>query len=274
MEKNQKLFETMSKGIGFLYNQKPTLKIIDAKTYKLEKIDKPKAKRISITSDSKIKIIDNIREDFTNEALLKKKNIENILEIASKKIGTINNSIPVNENWIILYCKLIKSISNVDMQDIWGEILAMEVTKPNTINATTLQILNGLSQTELELFKTACSIALNDGRILKINDNNKSFDKYGITQSNLKTLCALELIHTNAIMYTIFYNENIGGAIINYGSKHIVFDKEESNRYEFKQVLFTPTGKELMQILNVEKNSDYLKEFIEVKKKEQFRFSL
>lgn len=158
------------------------------------------------------------------------------------------------------------------MQEVWGKILAEEVTQPGKISFRTLEVISNISRTEASLFETACKIAFNDGMILKFN-SEISFDDYGIDYTNLLILRSTGLIYdSDTLNITYRHIDQFGGAILNFGNKVILCKKENSKDYKFNQVKFTPSGVELMRIITTEKNYSFLDKFIEAQEKNKLEF--
>ncbi|PKQ61301.1 hypothetical protein BZG02_16020 [Labilibaculum filiforme] len=270
----EKLIDTVSKGIGILYEPKRIRKKADAEAYRLEKLEEAKAKGLILKSDAEFEIIERARERFAHREINRQINLESIVEKSTKHLGETVSEEPVDEDWRTRFFSKAQDVTNEEMQEVWGKILAEEVTKPGKISFRTLEVISNLSKNEAHLFELACKIALNDGRILKMSSDN-AFDNYGINYTSLLKLRAAGLIYdSDTLNVTYGYIEHLSGVIINFGSKVILCNKENTKEYKFDQVLFTPSGTELMQTINTDKNYEYINKFIEAKQKEQFVFKI
>lgn len=263
----EKLIDTVSKGIGILYEPKRIKKKADAEAYRVEKLEEAKAKGLILKADAEIEIIERAKERFAHREINRQINLENIVEKSTKHLGETVSEQPVDEDWRTRFFNKAQDVTNEEMQEIWGKILAEEVTQPGKISFRTLEVISNLSKTEAKLFETACKIAFNDGKILKMNSEN-SFDDYGVDYSSLLVLRSAGLIYdSDTLNVTYSHIDQLGGTVLQYGNKIILCSKENSKDYKFNQVLFTPSGVELMRTVSTEKNYEFLEKFIESQNK-------
>ncbi len=269
----EKLIETVSKGIGVLYEPKRIVKKADSEAYRIEKLAEAEAKGFILRADAEFEIIERLKERFAHKEINRQINLESIIEKSTKHLGETVSDQPVDEDWRTRFFNKAQDVSNEDMQEIWGKILAEEVTQPGKISFRTLEIISNISKTEAILFQNACKIAIDYGGILKFDSEN-AFEKYGVNYDTLLILRAAGLIfESDTLNITIGYIEKIGGAILLYGGKMLLCKKQNSTEYKFNQVKFTPAGIELMSILNIEKDMIYIDDFIKAKKKENMEIS-
>ncbi|MCC7521997.1 MAG: DUF2806 domain-containing protein [Flavobacteriaceae bacterium] len=259
----EKLIDTVSKGIGVLYEPKRIKKKADAEAYRVEKIEEAKAKGLILKADAEIEIIERARERFAHKEINRQINLESIVEKSTKYLGESVSEEPVDEDWRNKFFNKAQDVTNEDMQEIWGKILAEEVTEPGKIGFRTLEVISNLSKVEAQLFEKACKIAFSGGMILKF-DRENSFEDFGINYSSLLILRQAGLIYDSDTLNVTYNHINqLGGTILYFGNKIILCNKENSKEYKFNQVKFTPAGNELMQSIDTEKNYEYLNKFIE-----------
>lgn len=264
----EKLIETVSQGIGVLYEPRRIRKKADAEAYRLEKMEEAKAKGLILKSDAEFEIIERARERFAHKEINRQINLESIVEKATNHLGETVSADPVDEDWRTRFFNKAQDVTNDEMQEIWSKILAEEVTHPGKISFRTLEIISNLSKNEAQIFEKACEIAFNGGMILKPNNLN-AFDDFGINYSNLLILRSAGLIYENDTLTVTFKaNPMLNGALLNFGKILVIASKENSSEIKFNQVKFTPAGNELMQIISPEKNLKYLYEFKEEQEKQ------
>ncbi|GAA4327514.1 DUF2806 domain-containing protein [Pontixanthobacter gangjinensis] len=268
----EKLIETVSQGIGVLYEPRRIKKKADAEAYRLEKLEEAKAKGLILKSDAEFEIIDRARERFAHKEINRQINLESIVEKSSKHLSESVSEEPVDDDWRTRFFNKAQDVSNEEMQEIWGKILAEEVTQPGRISFRTLEVISNLSKKEAEIFERSCKLAVNGGMILKADDNN-AFDDYGINYSDLLVLRSAGLIYDSDNLIVKFKtNKLVNGVLLNYGKTIFIASKGSDTEITFNQVKFTPAGNELMQIISAEKNLDYLYYF--KKKKEEQGFTI
>lgn len=269
-----KLIETVSQGIGILYEPKRIRKKADAEAYRLEKLEEAKAKGLILKSDAELEIIERAQERFAHREINRQINLESIVEKSTKHLGESVSEEPVDEDWRTRFFNKAQDVSYEDMQEIWGKILAEEVTQPGKISFRTLDVISNLSKKEASLFKVACRLAFSNGAILKFDTKN-SFDSFGLNYTNLLVLRSAGLIYDSDSLNVTFPNiHGINGAILIFGKTKLLCQKENAIDYKFNQVKFTPSGKELMNTLDSDKNDEYLNKFIEEQKKKGYDFHI
>lgn len=83
---------------------------------------------------------------------------------------------PVSQSWLNRFFDIVENISEEDVQEIWGKILAGEVKQPKSYSLRTLDVLQYLTQFEAKLFSQAMNYYIDDSYIcdedyaLSIND--------------------------------------------------------------------------------------------------------
>ncbi len=257
----EKLIETVSQGIGVLYEPRRIRKAADAEAYKLEKLNEAEAKGLILKSDTEFEIIERAKERFAHKEINRQINLESIVEKATKHLGDSVSENPVDEDWRNRFFNKAQDVTNEEMQEIWSKILADEVTQPGKMSFRTLEIISNLSKNEAQIFETACKIAFNGGMILKPNNLN-AFNDYGIDYSNLLLLRSAGLIYDSDNLTVTFKIEPLlNGAMLHYGKIIIICSKENSQEIKFNQVKFTPAGTELMQIISPDRNFKFLTDF-------------
>jgi uncharacterized repeat protein (TIGR03899 family) len=244
----------------------------NAEAYRIEKLEEAKAKGLILKSDAEFEIIERAQERFAHREINRQINLESIVEKSTKHLGETVSEQPVDEDWRTRFFNKSQDVTNEDMQEVWGKILAEEVTQPGKISFRTLEVISNISKNEASLFEIACKISFNDGMILKFSSET-SFDDYGINYTNLLILRSAGLIYdSDTLNVTYSHIDQLGGAILRFGEKVIICKKENAKDYKFNQLKFTPSGVELMRVIATEKNYNYLEEFIKIQEKNQLEF--
>jgi len=269
----EKLIETVSNGIGILYEPKRIIKKADSEAYRIEKLEEAKAKGLILRADAEMEIIERAKERFAHKEINRQINLESIVEKSAKHLGETVSEQPIDDDWRTRFFNKAQDVTNEEMQEIWGKILAEEITQPGKIGFKTLEIISNITKMEANLFETACKIAFKQGMILKFNTES-SFEKYGLSFASLLILRAAGLIYeSNDLTITFDSIDHIGGILLEYGNNVLLCKKENTQKFKFNQIKFTPAGAELMSILSTQKNMYFLEEFIAEKKKENLEIS-
>lgn len=89
-----------------------------------------------------------------------KQKVENVEEIVSKakQQFTPDEQVPedpVEKDWMTRFLNIAEEISDKDLQDIWGRILAGEIKKPKSYSLRTLEVMRNMSKDEASLIMKA-----------------------------------------------------------------------------------------------------------------------
>jgi len=98
------------------------------------------------------------------------KNIESITQKAALNLEgepTVSEE-PVNQDWTTRFFDYAEDISNIEMQELWGKILAGEIKQPKSYSLRTLDIIRNLSEDEARVFMKFASLAINSSGTLFI----------------------------------------------------------------------------------------------------------
>lgn len=131
-----------------------------------------------------------------------KQKIENVEEIVSKAKQQFApdeqvSEEPVEKDWMTRFLNIAEEVSDVDMQEIWGRVLAGEIKKPKSYSLRTLEVLRHLSKEEAALIMKVSNyqVALD---LLSTEDFAVSLiDR--ITLDDIGVICGEELVRTYII---------------------------------------------------------------------------
>ena len=144
-----KLVDAVSQGIGTLYE--PT---------RIRRKARAQADASLIKAEADIKKKEILRRAANRMAfqeVSRQENIEHIIEIAADNLPDTVSDEPVDQDWVSRFFDECKDVSNEELQNIWGRLLAGEVANPKSCSRKTLAILKDLSQQDAELFTDFCS---------------------------------------------------------------------------------------------------------------------
>lgn len=257
----EKLIEVISQGIGTLYKPRAIRKEADARAYELSVLEK--AKSLAKVNSQEIEY--NSIERLLNKEQKRQQNIDKIAEIASTQFveGEDISKENVDTDWSTRFFNIVEDISNEEMQNLWGRILAGEVKRPNSFSLRTLELLKNLSKNEAEIFTKFSQLKLSSNQNAYILNNDKVFNKFNITFNDRLLMSELGLINNDnnlvfKIKATDFQPKNTG---IEYGNyMMIAIRKPNTPELKFPIIAFTKIGNELSSLISQNFNLDYLKE--------------
>lgn len=280
----KKLIEVVSQGVGALSRPYLIRKTADAKAYEIRVISKAikdnqqDLKQIGFTEDKlsllsidgnalqkEISIEERTQNRLGYKEQKRQKNIENITQKAASNLKgeTTVSDEPVHEDWTTRFFDYAEDISNDEMQELWGRILAGEIKRPKSYSLRTLDIIRNLSEGEAKVFTKFASLAINSDRLSFIlNSENEKLleEKYQLFFTDILLLEELGFIKANALAFKIHKTENRKRqTVFVVGNKIVFFEKLENKPEQPLQVLvFTKIGQELLKLVKAIPELDYI----------------
>ncbi|MHB1939150.1 MAG: DUF2806 domain-containing protein [Acidobacteriaceae bacterium] len=198
-------------------------------------------------------------------------NIESIADFASEALPETVSPDPVSPDWRRKFFLEAENICDIDLQFLWGKVLAGEVAAPGTFSLRTLDTLRQLSRAEAELFQRACALAMSDGWIALPTPSPASLSPFGITFDDLLSLKDAGLL-LNAEQLVVEYLVEKSGSrehvpepsklrsLSNNGVSIRLAHTPQSLHKDLQipAVVFTKAGKELQRLVEPHETSDYL----------------
>lgn len=262
----QKLQKYINKGVGSLMMPKDVKQIINEQAQEIQMIGEADAYDVSLPvelfDENRETILANELTQRTYSRLLyqetkKQTNIESILHNAYNELESEENvsEKEIDEDWINRFFNSIEDIGNIDMQILWGKILAGEIKFPNSFSLRTLDKVKSLSQYEAITFTKLCSFVVNIQGNLGILNNHELLTKHMINYSDILKMDECGLIDSSA-MISISFNIDAERIIV-YGNKlaKLVDNRPEAGKKLDCQIYkLTESGAELFKILQITYN--------------------
>ena len=66
-------------------------------------------------------------------------------------------------DWLMRFFDAVGNISNEELQQLWGKVLANEITRPKACSLRTLDMLRNMSSEEAKVFSALCRYAMQSG---------------------------------------------------------------------------------------------------------------
>ncbi|MCK9312268.1 MAG: DUF2806 domain-containing protein [Bacteroidales bacterium] len=266
----EKLIDVISKGIGTLYRPESIRKEADAEAYKIDIIERAKNKAIAEGKVIEAETIDKIEERVLNKELHRQQNIEHVAQIAAEQINqekTVSEE-PVDDDWATRFFNIVEDISDEEMQNLWGRILAGEVKQPKSYSLRTLELLKNLTKEEANLFMKVANFSINsakDSFIFK-PENDELSKEFNIKFDDLSQLIEIGLIQPgDFVRYQLLQSTLATKTLFTAGMVLIVVEKKENvPTISFPISLFTKTGKELLKLVNPNPPFLYLTKFAKI----------
>ena len=281
-----KLIDTVSCGLGKVYEPINIKRLAKARSEEIRIISESVKDNVllpvtfddgcvSISSSDVNDLINRAQNRFLFQQLKKQQNIESAIEIAYKELENEDtvSDVPVDDNWISSFFDFVANISDEQMQQIWGKLLAGEISNPGSFSIRTLDVLRKLNQREAMLFEKITPYILRC-----MGDKNHTFDDYFILRDmvdsvecedsfpDIVSLNEAGLITMSGdVVVNIYLDGNgIGEAT---GITHKLVFKNKTPMETFVHVhayILTASGTELFSVIssktNILNSENYLKQ--------------
>lgn len=253
------LVEKVAEGIGGLFAPFQIVRLAKADA---------KASEIKANADalvSKIQTETNIElQEYQRRAMnrlvaeetRKQINIESITTKAIEDLKEDAKPENIDNDWIANFFDKCKLISDEDMQNIWGRVLAGEANNPGKFSKRTIDFLASMDKEDAELFENLSYYRwFIEGRkqILIYDETDEIYTKNKINFSALKHLSSIGLINFSSTYFGLkLINQD---AYSSYYSSPVILNINSTNTdnlINIGKVLITKMGEELLSIVENE----------------------
>ena len=199
-------------------------------------------------------------ERFVHQEARKQENIEQITAQAAAVLPESAKVQELDEDWIAHFFKQCDTVSDKEMQSLWGRLLSGEATTPGAFSKRTVDFISSIDKKDAALFTKFCQFVwvLGDVSPLIYEIDNEIYAKQGINFDVLKHLDAIGLISFEALGG--YARKGFGKYMhaFYYGRPTLVeFPADEKNQIATGHVLLTTTGKELVPVCGSVRNEEF-----------------
>ena len=238
------LIEKVSSAVGLLWEPQQIRRIAQAK-----------ADERMILAKSQIEVDEVMRRAairFVEEETKQQLNMENIGSKALPHVGTTAPVEDVENDWIVNFFDKCRTVSDNDMQDLWGRILAGEANSPGSFSRKTVNLVSDLDRESAELFVNLCSFGWTiRGAFVPFifDDTQQMYNRQGLALFSLGLLNSIGLIHLSSIGFNLRTLPKTAIATYHGKSVELTFPKEDGNELAVGTVILTPPGEQLSRII-------------------------
>lgn len=263
----EKLIEVISKGIGTIYKPRAIRKEAEAKAFEIEIIERAKSKALAEGKEIEAITIERIQDRLIHKELRRQENIDNVTQIASQQLSqeeTVSEE-PVDEDWTTRFFNIVEDVSDEEMQQLWGRILAGEVKQPKSYSLRTLELLRNLSKREAEVFTRASNLVISswNSPFLFRGKESEFLDKFNLNFEDKLLLTETGLLQSDTNITRGLLQANVDNLTYFESGKYIIktFKKANTADNRIEILRFTKIGEELLNLMNPNPSADYIKEF-------------
>lgn len=273
-----KLIETVSGGIGKLYEPVHIKKIAKAKAEEIKLISDAMEECSVIPTqynDGNLLLNNTDWNEFVKrtqgrlafQELQKQNNIECVISQAYNILENAEfcSREPVEQGWITRFFDSVADVSDEDLQKLWGKVLAGEIKQPKLYSLRTLETLKNLSKYEAELFQKIVPYIVNTSGNLFLPSDTEILQKYNILYGEIMRLDECGLINSGGL---ISLNPTISDTkhIALHNNSKIAFIQglnTNEEKISIGEYGLTRAGKELFSIMDETSNDEYFNDLVE-----------
>lgn len=207
-------------------------------------------------------------------AARKMQNLEKILALALDFSIEQGNTENLDPDWFFSFINMAEDIYSSPMQELWGKIFAVEMSRVGSFSLRTLQTLKQLTQKDAKVFQTAVSLSCKN-----LGDYSPKI-LYGYYQKpNVWSIFSLQKnIQLNLAHYGLPYPDLLSlmemGLIYRSEIESGELDPQRKTQWRYGNDMFemiakrrgitlnyykfTPTGEELIKLVNGNSQANYI----------------
>ncbi len=158
-----KLIDIVANAIGKWYEPRHMVRMAsaEAKAEHIKVIEKAKRNALLENNEDLYEQLSVVENRLLTKETRRQQNIEQVVSHAANimSLETEVSSESVDPDWITRFFDIAQDISNEQMQELWGRVLAGEVKQPKSFSLRTLEALRNITSEEAQLFeKIACYV--------------------------------------------------------------------------------------------------------------------
>ena len=205
-----KLISTVSAGIGKMYEPRHKRKMADATAYEINAIGEAMRNAadlpivydqngVAINSEDFNRLMQRAGTRLVLQETIKQHNIESVIDNAYEMLEKedVCSEEPVDQGWINRFFDSVATVSDEDLQKLWGKVLAGEVKQPKSYSLRTLETLKNLSKYEAELFEKASTLVTTMQGNLFLTSETDILRRYEISYDDILCLDECGLINSD-----------------------------------------------------------------------------
>ncbi len=204
---------------------------------------------------------DRLNHRLVNFGMRRQRNIESVaaaaFDFAEFRSSEDGGDAPIDEDWLARFVKHVEDVSNPLMQEIWGQVLAVEASTPGSFGLGTLNTLAVMSADDTEIWAKARRIAFLSGFLLKIGAR-QDFGPFGVGAADIARLRAIGLL-TETDDMSVTYMAPTKGLTLEFIGANLIVRHPESTLFTFPGIRITQSGIDLLRNLpSAEVDQKYL----------------
>jgi hypothetical protein len=202
---------------------------------------------------------DRFNHRMVHLGLRRQHNIEAVAEAAFDAAKTQGQG-DVDGDWLARFLSYAEQVGNVDMQQVWGYILATEYENPGTVSLSSLACLSNMVSSDLDLWERIGRMTFPEGYVFKVGGRNR-FERFDISADNIVHLQTIGLLQ-EAQDLSITFSADTKGLTFPFQGADIILRHPELELFTLPAFKLSSAGLQLFKLLTDSPvNEDYLRAF-------------
>jgi uncharacterized repeat protein (TIGR03899 family) len=272
----EKLIDVLSRGVGAISRPFLIKRDADAKAYELRKLAEAMGENqkllgsvqyesggLTMSAQGQIQSLpptatleERAQTRVAYQDAKRQLNTESVVQHAAEQLHdkeSISDE-KVDEDWIGRFFDIAGYINSEQMQELWGRILAGEITKPGSYSLRTLDTLRNIKKDEAAVFVKVAQATFKIGgvwAVLHYNDFNDFYGKeFGFNYDDICSLDDAGLMSVNLTSRSFTASQERRQNPIVYGNKVLIIEAIiVPATYKFQHYSFTAAGIELLPLV-------------------------
>ncbi|WP_109486424.1 DUF2806 domain-containing protein [Occallatibacter savannae] len=239
------------------------------KPWQIVRVAKADAEAERIRAESRIQVSDIQQRALLRFLTEEGKKQGNIEEITAKALPLLKDEAEpreIDDDWITNFFDKSRIVSDSDMQQIWGAILASEANSPRSFSRKTVNLIADLEKPDAELFTALCGFVWTIGEAipLVLRLPVQVYENYGIdfrALSHLETLGLIRFDHSVGFsrigvsqrLRVAYFGTEVG----------LTLQNDRDNQFPCGTTLFTKAGTELSRVCAAKRIDEFFNYVLE-----------
>lgn len=187
-------------------------------------------------------------------------NTINVIEKTEKFIEPteIATDESIDPDWLTRFFSIAEDVSDDEMQNLWAQILAGEIKKPNSYSLRTLEVLRNMTQEDAQLLNKASKYIIG-------GDLGLCSEKYSLPLLDVVKLGEMGIVNSDNLLSNIEIEPNDSDAI-ELGKKTALIGYNTTNNkliITYNIRVLTSAGKELLQLITpLDSDDEFIREIV------------
>jgi len=166
----------------------------------------------------------------------------------------------IDSDWLTRFISYAEQVGNVDMQPVWGYILAREFAAPGSVGLAALGCLSKMTPADIDLWERLGRITYSEGYVFKVGGRNK-FDRFNIKREDIMQLQDIGLMQ-DAQDLSITFGAESKGLTFAFRGAQIILRHPENVLFTLPAFKLSVAGMQLFELLiTAPVDENYLRAF-------------